>query len=737
MLWQCHAKRHCLMFMRSHMKRLAHKSEDGRYQTIAEHLEGTARLAGQFAAAFDAQQTAELAGMLHDIGKYSDAFQKRLLNGGIKVDHSTAGAQAAYQRKNFYAAFAIAGHHAGLPDGGNRNDSADEGTLFGRLKRIVDECAGWQKEITLPSAELPAWLRQSKSPLTHDFFIRMLYSCLVDADFIDTETFMNNTPAPRGTGAPLSVLVKKVRQKAQEYLSCSEVSEVVQLRNQVLRACIERGRDGGHGLYSLTVPTGGGKTFSSLAFAMEHAAAQHMERIVYVIPYTSIIDQTVQVFSALLGEENVLAHYAGTEYRLKDEESLSPQQYRQLLASENWDAPIVVTTAVQFFESIYANRSSKCRKLHNLAGSVIIFDEAQTLPNDYLKPCISAIAQLVSHYHATAVLCTATQPALDDIFREFIPQCAISEVFPHTAHLYQALRRTTLRELGCISTDALCERLSEATQVLCVVNLRKTAKEIFERLPNEGSYCLTTLLCAADRRIRLKEIRRRLKDGLPCRVVSTSLIEAGVDVDFPLAYREAAGLDSLLQTAGRCNREGKRSAENSFVYCFRLEETSPPRMLQQNVDAAEFVRRHFAQPDIPEAIQAYFQELYDNKGNAALDRKRILDAIRRGIDGCAFPFDQIAQQFRLIETPTRTVYLPVDEGIELCERLRSGKISRALLRRLGLYRVEIYHDRLEELIKAGTVEYLHDGFFILSDTAAYSRKTGLDLNPKAGDSFFF
>lgn len=719
------------------MEWLAHISEDGtRVQTIAEHLKGTAVLAGEFAAAFDARAEAEYAGQLHDIGKYSGKFQKRL-QGGASVDHSTAGAQVAFGARNVPAAFAIAGHHSGLPDGGNRFDTEDDSTLFGRAKKKVEDCSAWKEEIVPPNGALPDWLLRSPNNLTSAFFTRMLYSCLVDADFIDTETFMDGKPAPRGMGEPLSVLLEKVRAQAKQYLNAESVSPVAQQRNGVLQACMERGEHGVQGLYSLTVPTGGGKTFASLAFALEHAVAHQMDRVIYVIPYTSIIDQTAQTFAKLLGEENVLAHFSGVDYKRVEQENLTPTQYRQLLSSENWDAPIVVTTAVQFFESLYANRSSRCRKLHNIANSVIIFDEAQTLPVDYLKPCVSAIAQLVQHYHTTAVLCTATQPALGPLFQELAPGLTAQELSPDPAFLYQVLRRVTLQDLGTVSMDALCDRLRNAPQVLCVVNRRKTAQDLFDQLPTEGSYCLTTLLCAADRRRQLEEIRQRLKDGLPCRVVSTSLIEAGVDVDFPLAFREVAGLDSILQTAGRCNREGKHSTEESLVCYFQLEECNVPRMLRQNVDATAFAKRCSPQLDTPEAIHAYFTELYNIKGGAVLDKKNILAAFQQGMEGCIFPFAQVAEKFQLIETPTRTIYIPIDGGEALCEKLRLGLYSRTLLRQLGVYSVACYAQQFESLDTAGALELLPDGAAILTDLSKYSRKTGLTMDVETGVGIFF
>ena len=382
----------------------------------------------------------------------------------------------------------MAGHHSGLPDGGSPADDPSDATLFGRSKKPVAPYDGWQ-EVTLPASTPPAWA--CADPLSLAFFTRMLYSCLVDADFIDTETFMDGKAAPRGSGTDIAALRDIVSAQAQRYLSAESPSPVSVQRNTVLRACLEKGAHGPQGLYTLTVPTGGGKTFASLAFALEHAAAQKMKRVIYVIPYMSIIDQTAAVFSGLLGAENVLADFSNAEYKTVEQDDLTPAQYRQMLASENWDAPVVVTTAVQFFESLYANRSSRCRKLHNIADSVIIFDEAQMLPREYLSPCVRAISELVQNYGCTAVLCTATQPALQKLFP---PEIRATEIMEDVPALYSFFKRTELQPIGPLSNEALIERLGELEQVLCIVNTKKNASDLYEALKDENTFCLTTLM---------------------------------------------------------------------------------------------------------------------------------------------------------------------------------------------------------------------------------------------------
>ena len=366
----------------------------------------------------------------------------------------------------------------------------------------------------------------------------------------------------------------------------------------------------------------------------------------------------------------------------------------------------------------------------------MIFDEAQTIPNDYLLPCLSAIAQLVQFYHTTAVLCTATQPAVAPLLKELSPALAIREICPHTQALYTALRRTTPADLGHISLEAMGRRLTQDTQMLCVVNRRSTAQELYDALPEEGRYCLTTLLCAHDRKRQISEIRERLARGLACRVVSTSLIEAGVDVDFPVAYREDCGLDSLLQTAGRCNREGKRRADESLVYRFSLSGKNLPVMLLKNLSALQYAARKHTDLSSPEATHTYFTELLQLKGTEALDKKGILKATEHGIDGCMLPFAQIAGRFHLIEAPTRTIYLPIGAGAPLCERLQKGEVSRTLLRKLGQFSVACYEPQFRALDDAGALALLPDGSAILMDLSKYDEKTGLAMNVETGVGIF-
>lgn len=714
-------------------KYYAHLSEDGRKQTVLAHLLCTALLCAQFAAKFGEKALGYWAGLLHDIGKFAKAFQKRLFDGGKKVDHSTAG---AWESKAYLPiSLCIMGHHSGLPDLGGRTDKGKP-TYFGRMNKAksgrLEPYDAWKQEVELPEAPK----LEPKTALELDFLTRMLYSCLTDADFLDTEAFMSNGQVERGSGEAIAVLADKLDRYTEGWFPPS--NELNTQRCAILRRCMEQGQDKQQmpGLYTLTVPTGGGKTVASLAFALHHAKTHGLERVIYVIPYTSIIEQTADQFRKILGAENVLEHHSGVTYDTQDE--ATPETQRLARATENWDMPVVVTTAVQFFESIYSNRSSKCRKLHNLAKSVIIFDEAQMLPIPYLRPCVSAIAQLIGHYHATAVLCTATQPALNPLFAEFLPGRTATELCPAGTCDETIFRRVTFqKEIDRpISWETVAEMLTQLPQVLCIVNTRKSAKHLYDLLGDqEDTFHLSTLMTPTHRRAVLEVVRGRLKAGLPCRVVSTSLIEAGVDVDFPMVFREVAGLDSILQAAGRCNRERKRAAQDSVVTVFQSETPIPP-LFRMNVSAGEEVIGR--QEDIASqaAITDYFTELLDLKGVRAQDTKEILEQIQKA----PLPFQTIAEQFKLIDNDSKTIYIPLGEGEALVQRLQAGERSRTLFRKLGQYGVSIYETEFKALADAGDILPVDgetgEDLWVLANTSLYDERTGLSLEAEYGKGDF-
>lgn len=715
-----------------HMKYLAHISEDKtREQTILEHLEGTAKLSGEFAKSFGYEDWGYCVGKLHDIGKYSEKFQKRIHGSDIRVDHATAGAQVCKELGGIYMLFAycIAGHHAGLPDTGESADMGDSATLMGRMKKRLEEYREYEKEVAIPELKTPPFSIQNNTDpsFTIGFLIRMLYSCLVDADYLDTEKFMSDGTANRESGDEISVLWRRLQRHISDWMGNQDRNTINGRRTEILKACME-GALSTKGLFRLTVPTGGGKTVASLAFALRHALEQGLERVIYVIPYTSIIEQNAKVFQDILGHENVLEHHCNVDYASTKE--LKPMQ----LAIENWDKPIVVTTNVQFFESLFSNKSSKCRKLHNIANSVIIFDEAQMLPSDYLKPCIQAIEELIRHYKCSVVLCTATQPALGKLFSEDI---TYQELCPRVEEQFRFFKRSAIESLGKISEETLLERLRTEHQALCIVNTKKSAQKLYQEMSEEGVYHLSTLMYPVHRKAVLKKIRARLKMGEKCILIATSLVEAGVDLDFQSVYRQLAGIDSVIQAAGRCNREGTRAMEDSHTYIFQMEDEVKVLGQEQQIDTAKQIIRKFNDISMPEAIQEYFARLYGFKGEG-LDKKKILERFNKG----RFPFATVGKDFKLIEQDTKTIFIVREERAkEILEEIRYKGATKALMREVGQYCVDVYDNIFQKIYAAGMLmevsEELKDEFFLLRNVDDYSEETGLKIDVELGTGIWY
>lgn len=716
---------------------VAHKAEDGRLQSIEEHALQTAQLAQRFAEAFGCGQLGYAGGLCHDLGKLKPGFQRRILENGPKVEHSAAGAQALLETKHLAGlllAYCIAGHHTGLPDSGSSMDTEECATLHGKMARErhnAMECFPFMHiedvRQLLPSS-LPIHPIGGKSGgFSASFLIRMLFSCLVDADFLDTEAFMRGSAPARDMGILSDALFDTFQKHIAANFS-AQSRPLDKMRCQIRTSC-ENKATGAQGVYSLTVPTGGGKTLSSLAFALRHAKEHHLKRVIYVIPYTSIIEQTAAIFKGILGEGAVLEHHSGVSYDDREEEMSAAR-----LASENWAAPLIVTTNVQFFESLFANRTSKCRKLHHIANSVIIFDEAQMLPVPYLRPCIWAISELVKNYGCTAVLMSATQPALDQHFPDGMKAIEICE---NTSALYTFFRRTRIAFAGEWTQQELAARMCQRHQALCIVNTRKQAQTLYNLLPEEGRFHLSTLMPPILRKQRFEQIKQRLSQGLPCLVVSTSLIEAGVDLDFPVVFREEAGLDSQIQAAGRCNREGKRSLDDSIVYVFRAADTDTPKIpssLRLPIEVAKAISETYTDVTSPEAIRAYFSMLYQSKG-AALDQKDIIGRLEQ----CAranFPLATIAADFRLIESETAAVLIPLDEKAKsLAAQLKAGIRNRSLMQQAAQYHVSVYRQDMEKLAASGLLDFaqiLHNHVLIRDDKLAILDNIDKGFNPHTG-----
>jgi len=724
------------------------------WQPLDNHSINVARLAAAFAKVFNADELAYIAGLLHDLGKYTEEVQRRIAGENKRPEHAIQGARQAIkcygEKLGRLLAYIIAGHHTGLPNG---RDSETRSSLKERLARsdTPELLSAWQTEVSLPvQCPLPQGFKAHPDPTQAAFqlafLIRMLYSCVVDADFLDTEAFydtVENRPSSRDSGPSLTALQVELNKTLSEFKADSEVN---QRRADILRHVREQAALP-PGLFSLTVPTGGGKTLTSLAFALDHALIHQLthgfRRVIYVIPFTSIIEQNAAEFRKAfgeLGETAVLEHHSAF-----DDSKLKDQNSRDKLrrATENWDRPVIVTTAVQFFESLFADRSSRCRKLHNIAGSVIVLDEAQTLPLKLLRPCVAAIDELARNYRCSIVLCTATQPALNanqDNPSEGFPNglTHVRELAPEPKNLYRQLERVRVTHIGEQDDETLTKRLTENPQVLCIVNNRRHARALFDAIRNEsGARHLSTFMCARHRSLALDAIRNDLKRGQPCRLISTSLIEAGVDIDFPYVLRTEAGLDSIAQAAGRCNREGRRARDDSLVHIFRTGEWSPPSELKQFAQAMRLTLNHHADTPLSlDAIDAYFRELYWQKGDEALDARNILGLIKNGgIDG--IPFETVTTLFRMIDNAQRPVIVPFKANGEeespiraLLHKLRFVESPAAIARALQPYTVQVPESVFHALRDVGAVqpeeeEHFGEQFMALVNEDLYDNQVGL------------
>lgn len=533
----------------------------------------------------------------------------------------------------------------------------------------------------------------------------------------------------------MEVLLDKLKDRISKWLVNRDDTTVNGRRSEILRNCLEQGKTP-KGLFQLTVPTGGGKTVASLAFALQHAVKNHMDRVIYVIPYTSIIEQNAQVFREILGSENVLENHSNVDYESSEE--FKPMQ----LAAENWDKPVVVTTNVQFFESLYANKSSKCRKLHNIVNSVIIFDEAQMLPPNYLKPCMAMIEEMLQQYGTSIVLCTATQPAL----QQFLPEKYVArELCPRREEQFRFFERVTYQNIDTVTEEEMAEKLQQEWHALCIVNTRKRAQRLYEQLQGEGVYHLSTTMYPAHRKRVLAEIRERLDDkkGKKCIVISTSLVEAGVDLDFTSVYRELAGVDSIIQAAGRCNRNGESGKDKSIVRIFQWEDKESVSGQRQQIDTTKNLLAEGRDITALDNITEYFRRLYRIKGES-LDIKKILDKFKDG----NYQFATVAGEFNLIEENTVTVYINREPEAEalLQEILQQG-LTKSRMRRAGQYCVNVrkkgeYEKRdmlFEEMYRAGMLKEVDPSakdFWVLTQEEQYREDTGLKLEVELGGILF-
>ena len=719
------------------MKYYAHSKENEppkNWQPLEEHLDNVANLAAEFAKPFGAEQWTHLTGLWHDLGKGTLPWQAFLRNANNVIDefseffdghptHAAIGAQQLYQFSKDAGkllSYCIAGHHGGLPNWSDTPESALESRL-GKTYPPV--------EYSISTPKFPSELFNisdvNRFGFQLQFFVRMVFSCLVDADYLDTENSMDTERAGYRSHYPkINAIDRRFQITFNELLEkVNPKTTINKQRKIVLQNCLDAAKLDS-GLFSLTVPTGGGKTLASLAFALKHAMKHTKERIIYVIPFTSIIEQNAKVFRDMLGDEAILEHHCNF---ISDD-----SDWKNRLASENWDAPIVVTTNVQFFNSFYANKPSKCRKLHNVANSVVIFDEVQAIPVEKMMPCIEVIKELSVNYGVTSVLCTATQPAIKRS-EQFKSGLDVNEIISNIPALFDKLKRTEELFIGKLDERTVASKLSKLEQVLCIVNTRQQALDIFEALPDSNSNIhLSALMHPAHRTKKLNEIRQRLASGLPCRVVSTQLIEAGVDVDFPCVFRALTGIDSIAQAAGRCNRNGLSDAScKVFIFEF-TKDSSCSFFRQASQSAAKLFDRFAGKLTSPECVQSYFTDFFW-KNEQRMDSDNIISKCLSAQSG-NIQFKDIAE-FKMIKSATIPIIIALEESaLKMVDSLRYTKHKKRILRKLQQYTVQIYSYQFDEI--RSWLECPIPNIFVLQSEELYSEQTGLKCKPPEGQAFF-
>lgn len=730
-------------------KPLAHVRQlpDGQWieHFLAEHLLAVAELAAGFASAFNSQDWAHLSGLWHDLGKFREKFQKYIksvsgydaeahIEGAPgRVDHSTAGAIHAIEKLGPHGriiAYLIAGHHAGLPDWNGEAASLFQRLEDGKAKGYLQEALLAAPDAALLDQPRPASLPPQGSLA---LWIRMLFSCLVDADFLDTETFMDGRKSESRSGYPsLNELLSAFDRHMTDKTANATDSPVNRIRADVLRQCREKFTLPS-GLFSLTVPTGGGKTLSSMAFALNHAVHHGKQRVIYVIPYTSIIEQTAQIFKDVFGKDNVIEHHSNLDPSPEYEKS------RSRLATENWDAPIIVTTNVQFFESLFAAKTSRCRKLHNIVNSVVVLDEAQLLPPDFLVPILHVMQDLAHSYKVSFVLATATQPAFSSR-PKFTGLKDVRELMDDPALLYADLKRVEAELPADFITprtwESIAAELQQYDSVLSIVNSRNDCRELHGLMPKDTIH-LSALMCGQHRSQVIANIKQRLKDGIPTRVVSTQLVEVGVDMDFPVVYRALAGLDAVAQAAGRCNREGALPGMGKVVVFVPPKPAAPGLLRKAQQSGQEIMRLTDGDPLTRERFEAYFRHYYASLNS--LDKAEIIKLLDMHNTGtnCAeaekwkFNFRSAAEKFRLIDEEGQTaVIVRYGESASLIAALESSQNlephqRRGILRKLQRYTVNIREYESKKLLESRDIREIYPGVHVQSSDTLYHPHLGL------------
>lgn len=722
-------------------KYIAHKNEiSGATQTVKEHCENTADLCRNFSVP-ELKDLAYVVGLLHDVGKFQASFVERIHGANIKVEHSTCGALAAKEK---YAVpmpmalmmeYCIAGHHSGIPDGGFPNDDADKATLCGRLKRDYEDFGEYKNELALPELNGLEWMKylfrdcDNKMENVIDkfaFLTRYVFSCLVDADSIDTADFCKERELPRKLNADFSSCLQNVDDKLRSFVCKTELQKArAVLQNQVFQNMNQDAE-----IYLLHMPTGSGKTLASVKIALERTLAKGKRRIIYIIPYNSIIEQTADVFEEMFGDNlEILRHQSTFSY--EDEENGS-EDYREAAktAAENWDAPFIITTAVQFFESVYANKRGKLRKMHNMSDSILIFDEAHLMPQDYLQPCLQAVSYITRYLHSEAVFLTATMPDFEKLIKEYaLPDSKIVKLIKDTS-MFTKFQKCRYSYIGEVSSSELLSKCCEYPSSLIVVNKKATARELYQECGGK-KYHLSTYMTSYDRKRILKEIRQELKqleadypeykdvpEDRRITIISTSLIEAGVDLDVYTVFRERTGLDSILQAGGRCNREGKRKTADVFV--FDLAEETRQAALDEKANLTKGLLKKYDDVSDVKCIEEYYSRLYFMKADDI--QKNTMHQVCT--DLASIPFKEYAEKFELIDSRQVSLVVPRDaQSEQLVEMMKYTKAGNA--RKLQNYTCSVRQKELEDLIRQHAADNYGTGIYCLTNKDYYDEYKGV------------
>lgn len=719
---------------------LAHKTNDDREQSIKEHLTNTACLAENNAVDVF-KPFAYLIGYIHDIGKYANDFQKRIKGNNIRFEHAICGAielhrliSSDYDRLIMpMLEYCIAGHHTGLPDGGSSGSSEDDSELQGRLKRSkyytgTADYSAYKEEIQIDipdSKELINLLMDGLKPgdtreavERYAFFTRYLFSCLTDADFLDTEKFFD-PDTDRKLHMDLDSVIGMTDSELEK-LNGSADTDLQKARKRYLEKAVQSSKSDEE-IYLLNMPTGSGKTMCSLKTALELLKRSNgrLKRIIYVIPYTSIIEQTADKFTELFGQyADILQHHSNYFYDDKDDEFDTLRKLQ--LASENWDSPFVITTSVQFFQSLYHCKSSGLRKLHNMAESVIVFDEIHLLPLEVLQPCLRGVGYITKYLHSKALFLSATLPDYSRLFDKYVSGCRYKELITDKSDL-KYFKKCRYIYLGDTDQDNIVCKAQEQHSSLIVVNSRKSAREIYSKISG-NKYHLSTYMTPKDRSETIEKIRRDLQEHKQITVVSTSLIEAGVDLDFETVFRQLAGLDSILQSGGRCNREGRN--DDAKVYVFKTDETAQGE-LSLRTEITEGLIKEYEEISSIECINEYYDRLFYNR-DSIIERNSIKDYSGEGMDMIAFR--TYSQDFELIKDDTVAVIINnCDEAQKYIDSYFDD--PKAARRNLQRYSVALkYKSEFIPMLETGRIEEKYQNLYVLNDNNDYSALTGLMID---------